>query len=166
MSAECRDCPRSGTGCGGLWACQALHPAWGKVVSWQEKPEMSETPPDSTPKPTPEAPQQAAEIEFDDFVKVELKTGRVTAAEVHPDADKLLVLKVQCGDEERTVCAGIRQWWAPEDLVGKDIVLVANLKPRKLRGVLSQGMLLAVQDGDNVVPLTAMKPVASGLRVT
>ena len=106
------------------------------------------------------------EIEIGDFAKVELKTGRVQAAEPHPDADKLLVLTVQVGDEQRTICAGIRQWWQPEQLIGKDIVIVANLKPRKLRGVMSQGMLLAVQNGDDVIPLTAMKPVQTGLRVS
>jgi methionyl-tRNA synthetase len=131
-----------------------LHPASGKVVCGARGLKM------------PEAPETPSEIEFEDFVKVELKTARVVGAEVHPDADKLLVLKVECGEEERTICAGIREWWKPEDLVGKDVVIVANLKPRKLRGVMSQGMLLAVQDGDDVIPLTAMKPVQSGLRVT
>jgi methionyl-tRNA synthetase len=111
-------------------------------------------------------PAASSEIEIGDFSKVELKTARVTAAEPHPDADKLLVLTVQVGDEQRTICAGIRPWWPPEQLVGKDIVIVANLKPRKLRGVMSQGMLLAVQDGDDVIPLTAMKPVQTGLRVS
>lgn len=107
-----------------------------------------------------------AEITIDDFAKVELKTGRVKAAVLHPNADKLLVLTVEVGTEERTICAGIRQWWQPEQLVGKDIVIVANLAPRTLRGVLSQGMMLAVHDGENVVPLTAMGPVNSGLRVS
>ena len=106
------------------------------------------------------------EITIDDFVKVELKTAKVKAVEAHPDADKLLVLTVEVGDEERTICAGIKQWWQPEQLVGKDIIIVANLAPRKLRGVMSQGMLLAVQDGDNVVPLTTMNPVQSGLQVS
>lgn len=113
---------------------------------------------------TQDTPQ--TEISFDDFVKVELKTARVKAVVPHPDADKLLVLTVEVGEEERTICAGIKQWWQPEQLVGKDIIIVANLAPRKLRGVMSQGMLLAVQDGDNVVPLTAMNPVHSGLRVS
>lgn len=112
-----------------------------------------------------EAPA-STEISIDDFAKVELLTARVKAAAPHPDADKLLVLTVEVGDQERTICAGIRQWWQPEQLVGKDIIIVANLAPRKLRGVLSQGMLLAVQDGDQVVPLTAMNQVHSGLRVS
>lgn len=105
-------------------------------------------------------------IQFEDFVKVELKTARVKSVDDHPNADKLLVLTVESGDEERTICAGIKGYIEPEALVGKDIVIVANLAPRKLRGIMSQGMLLAVQDGDDVVPLTAMKPVQSGLRVS
>src|SRR5687768_17653997 len=82
---------------------------------------------------------EPGEITIDDFAKVELKTARVKAAIAHPDADKLLVLTVEVGAEERTICAGIRQWWQPEQLVGKDIVIVANLAPRKLRGIMSQG---------------------------
>jgi methionyl-tRNA synthetase len=109
---------------------------------------------------------EPGEITIDDFAKVELKTARVKAAIAHPDADKLLVLTVEVGAEERTICAGIRQWWQPEQLVGKDIVIVANLAPRKLRGIMSQGMLLAVHDGENVVPLTAMNPVNSGQRIS
>lgn len=110
--------------------------------------------------------ESVPEIEIGDFAKVELLTGRVVAAEAHPDADRLLVLSVQAGQETRSICAGIRQWWQPEQLIGKDIVIVANLKPRKMRGVMSQGMLLAVQDGDDVIPLTTMKPVQPGLRIS
>jgi methionyl-tRNA synthetase len=110
--------------------------------------------------------EMPAEIEIGDFAKVELRTARVTAAALHPDADKLLVLSVLVGDQERTICAGVREWWQPEQLVGKDIVIVANLRPRMLRGVMSQGMLLAVRDGDDVIPLTAMKPVQPGLRIS
>ena len=113
-----------------------------------------------------DAMPEPGEITIDDFAKVELKTARVKAAIAHPDADKLLVLTVEVGAEERTICAGIRQWWQPEQLIGKDIVIVANLAPRKLRGVMSQGMMLAVHDGENVVPLTAMNQVNSGLRVS
>ncbi|MBE7490665.1 MAG: hypothetical protein HS108_02715 [Planctomycetes bacterium] len=117
----------------------------------------------------PAAPAPIAEIGIEDFAKVELRTARVLAAAPHPDADKLLVLTVDAGDgggATRTICAGIRTWWAPEAMVGRDIVIVANLKPRKLRGVLSQGMLLAVTDGDSVVPLSGARPVSPGLRVS
>ena len=112
-------------------------------------------------------PQPEAFIEIDDFAKVVLKTGEVIAAENHPNADKLLKLTVKVGDETRTICAGIRQWWQPEQLVGKTIIVAANLKPRMMRGVESQGMMLAVSDATNgVSPLTTIKPVASGLRVS
>ncbi|MCA8940669.1 MAG: methionine--tRNA ligase subunit beta [Planctomycetes bacterium] len=109
----------------------------------------------------------APTISFDDFAKIDLRTAKVLAAEPHPNADRLLKLTIKVGQEERTLCAGIKQWYAPEDLVGKTIVVVANLEPRKLRGVMSQGMLLAVQDGDgDVVPLTVMKEAVDGLRVS
>jgi len=120
--------------------------------------------------PVPVAqPAPIVEIGIEDFAKVELRTARVIAAVPHPDADKLLVLTVDAGDAAgatRTICAGIRQWWQPEQLVGRDIVIVANLKPRKLRGVLSQGMLLAVHDKEQVVPLCGMQQVSPGLRVS
>lgn len=105
-------------------------------------------------------------ISIDDFAKVDLRTAEVTAAEAHPDADRLLVLKVRLGEEERQIVAGIRAHYEPEALVGKTIVIVANLEPAKLRGVESQGMLLAVRDGDRVVVLSSDAPVASGLRVS
>lgn len=115
-----------------------------------------------------ETPTVPDVIQIDDFAKVVLKTALVTAAEPHPNADRLLKLTVSVGGEgERTICAGIRQWWKPEDLVGKTIVIVANLAPRMMRGIESRGMLLAVQDEQSgVVPLTTMLPAAQGLRVS
>lgn len=107
-----------------------------------------------------------AEIDIEDFAKVELKTARVLKVEDHPNADRLLVFTVAAGEEERTICAGVKGHVDPAEMVGRDIVIVANLKPISLRGVMSQGMLLAVQDGDAVIPLTAMKQVQSGLRVS
>lgn len=122
----------------------------------------------ATPPSASGAPATAGDpfIVIDDFAKVVLKTGEVLACENHPNADKLLKLTVKIGAETRTICAGIKAWWKPEDLVGKTIVVVANLAPRMMRGVESQGMLLAVQDGDqgDVIPLTVMKPAPSGLR--
>lgn len=105
-------------------------------------------------------------ITIDDFAKVDLRTARVVSAEAHPDADRLLVLQVEIGEEKRQLVAGIRAHYEPESLVGKTIVVVANLEPAKLRGVESQGMLLAVSDGDRVVVLTPDSDVAHGLRVT
>ncbi|MCQ3948200.1 MAG: hypothetical protein HUU03_00750 [Planctomycetaceae bacterium] len=127
----------------------------------QAEPQKSDTPPAAAA-----AEGEPPEIGIEDFAKVVLKTGRVKAAAPHPNADKLLVLTVDVGGTERTICAGIRQWVKPEDMLDKDIVIVANLKPRKMRGIDSQGMMLAVTDGSDVIPLTAMKRVSSGLRVS
>ncbi len=85
-------------------------------------------------------------IEYDDFAKVDLRVGTIEAAEKHPNADRLLVLKVNLGEEKpRTIVAGIASSYQPEELVGKQVIVVANLKPRKLRGIISEGMLLAVE---------------------
>ena len=106
-------------------------------------------------------------IEFADFQKVEMKTGKVLAVEVHPNADKLYVVRVDLGaGETRTVVAGVRAWYAPEQLVGKTVIVAANLQPRALRGVESQGMLLAVHDGDRVKVLTVDGEAAPGIRET
>jgi methionyl-tRNA synthetase len=80
-------------------------------------------------------------------------------------ADKLLVMKVKVGDEERTVVSGIAKHYGPRDLIGKKVILVANLKPTKLRGTLSEGMLLAASDDKDVEVLMVHKDIASGNRV-
>jgi len=105
-------------------------------------------------------------ISIDDFRKVELKIATVKAAEPHPNADRLLVLKVDLGGEERQICAGIRNYYAPEDLLGKQIVVVANLETATLRGMESQGMLLAASDDGRVIILTPEKSVQPGAKVS
>lgn len=92
--------------------------------------------------PSNEAPQSNL-IEYADFAKVELRAARILEAERIPKADKLLKLQVDLGTEKRQILAGIAQQFAPEDLIGKTIVVVANLAPRTMRGLQSQGMLLA-----------------------
>lgn len=82
------------------------------------------------------------EIEFSDWEKLDIRVCEVLAAENHPKADKLLVLKVALGTEERTVVSGLKAYYQPEELLGKKLLIVANLKPTKLRGILSQGMIL------------------------
>jgi methionyl-tRNA synthetase len=90
-------------------------------------------------------------IEFDDFVKLQLRVAVITHAEVHPNADRLLKLTVDAGEETpRTVCAGIAEAYQPGELIGRRVTLLANLKPRKIRGVVSQGMLLAAGEGAGV----------------
>ena len=85
-------------------------------------------------------------IKYEDFAKLDLRVGKVLEATIHPDADKLLVLQVDLGTEKRQIVAGIKKYYSPEQLVGKWIVVVANLEPRDLRGVTSHGMLLAAKD--------------------
>ena len=82
--------------------------------------------------PKPEVPKSDT-ITFDDFTKIKLRVGRVLEASVHPNADKLLVLKVDLGDEQRQIVAGLKAFYEPESLVGKNLIIVANLAPRKMR---------------------------------
>ena len=108
-----------------------------------------------TPAPAPAAAVVAAaaeptpggfkpQITIDDFLKLDLRVAKVLAAEAHPKADKLLKLQLDDGSGiPRQICAGIREQYKPEDLVGKNIIIVANLAPRQLRGEESRGMLLA-----------------------
>lgn len=105
-------------------------------------------------------------ITIDDFRKVELKIATVKAAEPHPNADRLMILQVDLGAEQRQICAGIRNHYTPEDLVGKQIVVVANLETAKLRGMESQGMLLAASDQGRVIILAPEKSVQAGAKVS
>ena len=108
-----------------------------------------------------------APIEFEDFQKLDLRVGTVREVEKHPDADRLLLVRVDTGDDElRQVVAGIADFFAPDDLVGKQVVVVANLKPRKLRKQLSQGMILAVKSGDGMQLLTPTGDVTPGSKVS
>ena len=101
-----------------------------------------------------------------DFQQIDLRIATVKSAELHPNADRLLVLKIDVGGEERQIVAGIRANYEPASLVGRQVVVVFNLEPAKLRGIESQGMLLAARDGDRVVVLTPEAPVASGSKVS
>ncbi|HEU4636134.1 MAG TPA: methionine--tRNA ligase subunit beta, partial [Edaphobacter sp.] len=102
------------------------------------------------------APQeQGSQIAIDDFIKVDLRVAKVLVAERIPKADKLLRLEVDLGYEKRQILSGIAQWYAPEDLVGRRIIIVANLAPRKMRGLESHGMLLAASHGEDGKPVLA-----------
>jgi len=106
-------------------------------------------------------------ITIDDFAKVKFKVAKVVACEDHPKADKLLVLTLKVGDEERQVVSGIKQWYAPEDLIGKKVIVVANLKPVKLRGIESRGMILAAQDADGKLTLlSTLEDIEDGATVS
>ncbi len=105
-------------------------------------------------------------LTIEEFSRVDLRVGTVVAAENHPNADRLLVLRVDLGSEERQIVAGIRSHYSPEQLVGRQIVVVANLQPATLRGVESQGMLLAASDDQGELAiLTTERRVRPGARV-
>ncbi len=110
-------------------------------------------------------PERPEYIGIEDFLKVQLRVGNVTAAEKHPNADKLLKLTVELGDETRTVLAGIAEMYQPDELVGRQVVVVANLAPRKMRGIESQGMLLAADVEGQAILLRPETQVPSGARV-
>lgn len=129
------------------------------------------------------APTSAsATIPFDLFAKIDLRVATIKSAEFHPNADKLLKLRLDDGTAEgRQVCAGIRQWYDPATLVGRQVVIVANLEPRTIRGEISQGMVLAASDlradgaaadakggpGErDVVILSIDRPVKAGSKVS
>lgn len=105
-------------------------------------------------------------VSIDDFKKLDFRIGEIMEVKNHPDADKLLVSQVKIGDETRQIVSGIKKWYKPEELVGKKVVVVYNLAPVKLRGVESQGMLLAASDGDNLSLLTLMEDLKSGSKVS
>jgi methionyl-tRNA synthetase len=111
----------------------------------------------------PDTPQ----IAIDDFVKVDLRVAQVVVAERIPKADKLLRLEVDLGYERRQILSGIAEWYTPEELIGKRIVVIANLAPRKMRGLESHGMLLAASNGENGKPILATfaEDIALGSRL-
>ena len=101
-------------------------------------------------------------IGIEQFRELELRVATVRRAEPHPNADRLLVLHLDLGGEARQVVAGIRAHYDPAALVGRQVIVVANLAPAMLRGVESQGMVLAAADGDRVVLLRPDEAVAAG----
>ncbi len=105
-------------------------------------------------------------ISIDEFRNVRLQVATVKAAEPHPNADKLMVLQIDLGSEQRQIVAGIRNNYSAEELIGKQIVVVANLETARLRGMESQGMLLAASDEGRVVILTPDNPVQPGAIVS
>ena len=96
-------------------------------------------------------------LDFETFLKVNLRVGEIKTVEDHPDADKLYVVKLDDGTEDgRTICAGLKEYYKPEEMEGKLVIFVENLKPRPLRGVTSEGMMLAADNGDGTVRLVTI----------
>jgi methionyl-tRNA synthetase len=106
-------------------------------------------------------------IDFADFQKVDMRVGTVVSCQPHPDADRLLLVKVDLGeDEPRQVVAGLAEYFSPDDLVGRQVVVVANLAPRKLRGQVSQGMILAAKTDGGMQLLTVSGATGNGTKVS
>jgi len=127
-------------------------------------------PPVPGPVPPAAAPVAAPAptiLTFDEFKRMDLRIAKVLSVEDHSNADKLYVIKADIGNGEvRQIVAGIRPFYAKEALVGKSVVMICNLQPAKLRGVESQGMLLAAHGGDAIVVLAPEKDVPPGSKVS
>ncbi len=114
--------------------------------------------------------EQKPTITYDDFAKLDLRVAKIIEVADHPNADKLLCLKIDLGGEQRQIIAGLKKHYAHESLLGKEVVVVTNLEPRKMRGIESHGMLLAASSGEGeglrVVVLTIDQEVAPGSSVS
>jgi methionyl-tRNA synthetase len=120
----------------------------------------------NTPPEKKERRDMGEMIEYSEWKKLDIRVGEVTAAENHPNADKLIILRVNVG-ETRQLVAGLRGYYQPEELLGKKVVVFVNLKPVKLRGVESQGMVLAAVDTttETVSLLTLDRDAPTGARI-
>ena len=133
-------------------------PAAAVVVKAEEKVEKKKVKVESaSSEPIPGV------ITIDEFFKATLKTAKVIAAERVEGADKLLRLQIEIGSENRQIVAGVAKYYTPEEMVGRIIVVVANLKPCKIRGIESQGMLLAAKAGDKLVLVTTAGEIESAV---
>ena len=113
-------------------------------------------------RPEPVAPS----VQIDDFGKLDIRVGRVLDCQKVPKADKLLQFKIDDGLGGRTIVSGIAKYYAPEDLIGKEVCFIANLEPRKLKGILSQGMILSAEDaGGRLVVIGPQGEVKPGCQV-
>ena len=111
------------------------------------------------------AEEAKPEISIEDFAKLDLRVATILTAERVPKTDKLMKLTVKIGDEERVIVSGIAQHYEAEQLVGRNVIVIANLKPAKLRGIESRGMLLAASDGEGHLVLADAPGIASGSKV-
>ncbi len=103
---------------------------------------------------------------FDEFKKLDIRVARILNVQDHPDADKLYILTIDLGDQQRKIVAGIRPYYKKEELAGKLIVVLTNLQPRTIRGVESQGMLLAGLDDNNLAVLTVDRDIKPGTKIS
>ncbi len=104
-------------------------------------------------------------VKFDEFMKLDVRIGKIIEVKPHPNADRLYILNVDLGGEIRQLVAGLKAYYSPEELVGKLVTVLVNLEPKKIRGQESQGMLLAADDGKKVALLVPDKDVEPGAKV-
>lgn len=111
------------------------------------------------------APTKPAVINYDHFAQIDLRVAQILEAREHPNANKLLLLRIRVGDVEKQIVAGIRGYYEPGNLVGRRIIVVNNLEPAMIRGEESNGMLLAASDGTSIVLVQPEREIADGSRV-
>ena len=127
-------------------------------------PKKEAAPPATAAEPI--ATAGSGEISIEDFAKLDLRTAIVTAAEKVEKTEKLLKLTIDLGSEQRTIVSGIAQHYTPEDMLGRTVIVIANLKPAKIRGIESHGMLLAASDADRTtLSLVTAPNLAAGCKV-
>jgi methionyl-tRNA synthetase len=136
------------------------------IVSTEQKDKDAKGTNPDTPAKTGDAPvNQIEQISIEDFAKIDLRVAEVIACEKVEKTEKLLKLQIKLGEETRTIVSGIAKHYSPEEMVGKKVIVVANLKPAKLRGIMSHGMLLAASNEDTLEVLTIEKELPTGSRV-
>jgi methionyl-tRNA synthetase len=142
------------------WQVGEVEPLFPRIEAAAAKPVPVKTEPTAAQEPV------ADQIAIEEFRRIDLRVAEVIEAAAIPGSKKLVRLRVRLQDEERTVVAGLKEHYPPETWAGKRIILVANLKPTKLMGIVSQGMVLAAEDeSGRIVLLTPEAPVASGAKV-
>jgi methionyl-tRNA synthetase len=136
-----------------------------EIVKQMGKLQMNAVKPNTT-EPVPQSFTKKAEIQFPDFEKLELRSGIILEAEKVAKADKLLKLQVDLGFEKRTIVSGIALHFKPEDIIGKQVVVVANLAPRKMKGIESNGMILMAEDSaGKLIFVAAEEKISPGSEV-
>ena len=136
-----------------------------KADASEAKAEKKESKAEAKAEKKADAPEGVALIDIDDFAKIDLRVAHIEACEPVKRAKKLLKLTLSVGGQTRTVCSGIAAWYKPEELIGRDVIIVANLKPAVLCGVESQGMILAADAGENDVRVIFADGIGSGAKV-
>jgi len=103
-------------------------------------------------------------LSFDDFKKIEIRIAEIVSVDLHPNADRLYVLGLKVGEKKKTIVAGIREYYGDTELLGKKIVIIDNLEPVEIRGVRSEGMLLAASDEESFTLLVPERPISDGAK--